>query len=302
MDEHVELLQGMMYPVEPAILPNATRAEYDAISALNCSLLKPGIDIEGKSYELDAREILYELSHERSRTQAQRDQLDFGVALHMALLERHRFETQVVHYGKVRNSNEWKDFQRMHRGKVILQTKKYDEIGRILTAVLKLPEWGILSEWLAQSDPECCVTVTEDGIGKKGLLDVVSRPARKIIDLKTTALKSMEKFHRNIYWALGAFISLGSYLHWYNMAAGRRVIDECVIVTLVVTPPYDLHIRPCDPQDMERGSETQRKAAKDLKRVLESGDIRGKAQGEPMPLVLHDWMYPETEEMGTFEG
>ena len=290
------------------LYPGLSREEYDALAAINCSSLKHGIDIKGKSYVANARRIkwAFESASEEEMTTERKDRLTYGAALHMAVLERERFEREVVHTNMVRNakSSKWIEFQEEHQGKVILKTKGkfgYDRIGRILNAVTSMPEWALVLPYLESCDRECTIVTNEDGVQKKGMFDIRSRSVPALLDPKFTEIADIEGFSKSA-WELGYWISMGSYREWHNRECPGDVITECVLLQIVTKPPYDLIVRPMDDADLSFGYQVQLNACRTLKDAIKNERWAGLGENMPVPCILPHWAVPKDAEMVEFAG
>jgi hypothetical protein len=272
-----------------------TRADYDAVLAMNCSSIKPGVDIEGGSYVAYPWRIRHAwMRGEVERTMAQQDTLNFGTAVHLAVLEPRRFEAEVVHFSGDRRGTAWKDFKSENEGKLILRTKGthgYDNIGRLLTAVMEFPEWKMLTPYLGDCQREVAVVTYENGVAKKGLIDVASKSGAALLDLKTTAVSNW-KAYDSVSWKLGYWLSMGSYVRWWNSLSDWQ-FERAIQLVVVVAPPYDLVIRPMDPMSLDMGWETQLRACGELKGAIRDGRWTGSGGGMEVPLLLPSWAVPD---------
>lgn len=276
-----------------------SRAEYDAIPAMNCSSIKAGVDIDGRSYVGNPRLIRHAWQNPggEERTAAQQDTLDFGTAMHLAVLEPTRFADEVVHFSGTRRGKKWDEFCEEHQGKLILKTSGkhgYDNIGKVLNAITELAEFELLDPYLAECQREIAVVHYENGMAKKGLLDMPSKSGRAYLDLKTTAVASWSKYD-NVSFSLGYWLSMGSYAKWWNEYSPWK-IERCIQVVVVVTPPYDLLIRPMDPMSLNFGWETQLRACDALRDAIRTDTWYGTGGGLELPLLLPTWAIPDDTE------
>ena len=286
-------------PDKCGIFEGLTRAEYDAIDAMNCSSVKEGLDIQGKSYEANPRLIRHAWqTPDKKRESAAQDAMDFGTAMHMAVLEPGRFQEEVVAFDGTRRGEEWKEFQAAHEGKVILKktsgtSHNYDNVERVLNEIIQLDEWELLTPYMGDCQREVAVVTYENGMAKKGLLDMPSKSGRAYLDLKTTSVRNWSQYDV-LSWRLGYWVSMGSYQKWWNKHSAWQV-ERCIQVVVVVTPPYDLLVRPMDPMSLVFGWQKQVQACNALKSAIRSGKWYGGGGGMEFPIMLPTWAIPDDD-------
>jgi len=287
-------------PARVGIFENLTRAQYDAIPAMNCSSIKAGLDIAGKSYVGNPRLIRNEWRGTlKKRDRSSQDAMDFGTAMHMAVMEPTRFKEEVVAFKGVRSGNEWKEFAKEHAGKIILkQTSStphnYNNIERVLNEVIELEEWELLAPYLRDASREVAVVTYENGMAKKGLLDMPSKATKAYLDLKTTVVASPAQYDVHS-WRMGYWVSMGSYQKWWNKHSPWK-IERCLQVVLVVSAPYDLLVRPMDPMTLDYGWQKQLEACDAVRQAIKTDKWYGAGGGSEYPILFPTWAVPDTNE------
>lgn len=143
--------------------------------------------------------------------------MNLGTALHLAVLEPHRFEDEFLVAPKVdrrfkEGKRVWAEFEERAEGRTILQEHEYDNVRAMARHVIEHP---IAAAILASQGHDECAVVWDDqrtGIRCKAKIDalrVVSGwPA--IVDVKSTVDASREGFRRQIA-NLGYWVQAGLY-------------------------------------------------------------------------------------------
>lgn len=160
------------------------RDEYLRTPRLNASAIKAGLS--GRTVDVNLIRAEFEKPDE-DVTPSQRDTLDKGTATHLYLLEPHRVERDIVVWtGGIRNGNQWREFNQVNRGKLILRQGDMDEVKEACRHALEIPE---VARHLQHCRHEVALYWTELGdIRCKAQVDAlrVTRGLYEIIDLKTS--------------------------------------------------------------------------------------------------------------------
>lgn len=174
------------------IYPGLSRAEYEAIDAVNVSSLV--------HFERSAGHAREQMTHPKTPTPA----MDFGTAFHMAVLEPERFEASYVVPIKVdRRTNAgkaaWAAFEAEHGAKASLDDEEYRSIIVMRDALWLHPTASAL---LRGGLSEVCIIFREEETGLlcKSLLDRIADfdGWTWIVDLKSCADAGKFEFKRSI--------------------------------------------------------------------------------------------------------
>jgi hypothetical protein len=186
-----------MKPTANEIRPVISRAEYEAIDAINQSVLK--------QFRKSAAHAKYALDFPSEPTPA----MDFGTALHAAVLMPKEFEANYVIEPKIdKRTNDgkkaWAAWQLENLGKAAMDNEDFQAILEMRDALRDHPTIGPLlaEEW---SGTEMAVVWKDEqtGVWCKALLDRFIPSSKDdsvsiILDLKTTADASEQSFARDV--------------------------------------------------------------------------------------------------------
>ena len=198
------------------LYPNLSRAEYEAIDAINISAL-----------EHIARSPLHfreNLLHPKAPTEA----MEIGTAAHCAILEPPRFASSYAKAPKVDRrttvgKQTWAAFEEANHGKEMLVEDDFTNVERMRDAALAHPTAKSLLGGRGHNEVGLVWRNEETGLLCKGLLDRVSEHLgwTWIVDLKKTQDASPHAFQRSIkkyhYGAKAAW-----YLDGANAVAPRE--------------------------------------------------------------------------------
>jgi hypothetical protein len=174
----------------PDIYPGLSRAEYEAIDAVNVSSLVP--------FERSAAHAREQMVHPKAPT----DAMNFGTAFHMAVLEPERFESSYVVPIKVdRRTNvgkaAWAAFEAEHGAKACLDAEDFRSIIVMRDAIWLHP---VASALLRGGLAEACIVFVEPETGLlcKALIDHIGEfdGWTWVADLKSCADASRYAFSR----------------------------------------------------------------------------------------------------------
>lgn len=152
------------------ILHTCTRAEYDALDAVNWSTLR----------HLAKSPLAYDHACSRPRTDSAAMRL--GRATHMAVLEPERFRAECVVYDGVRRGKAWDAFAEEHAAFEVLTEEEHAHSVCISLSVQSHP---VARELLSLGRAEVTLVAELEGTPCKGRLDWLGRGS-VIVDLKTT--------------------------------------------------------------------------------------------------------------------
>lgn len=232
--------------MKDGIFPGLPRAQYDAIEAVNISLL------------LEGRKSMASLKYARDNPKPATDDLTLGIMLHKAVLEPSVFDKDVAESeskiiifphpdceAKVRRWKDWDAFARKHQNERILTEKEYaDETGMrkeaiaMRDALRAFPPMGEMLNSKGAGELTCVWTDKETGLRCKRLIDRVNEwhGYTAVLEVKTCQDARKEHFAKSIS-KFGYHIAAAWTLEALNCAAGevdRRFFWVCV----EKSPPY----------------------------------------------------------------
>lgn len=250
-----------------------TRAEYDAIDAVNYSTLK-FLRVSPKHYR-----------HAVDTPASDTATFQFGRAVHTAILEPDRFPLDfAVWTGDRRAGKDWEAFKAANAGRTIVKADEYEVAIAMRNAVRSHPAAAPL---LAQGWPEKSVVWTDPdtGIKCKARLDWL---CGSVVDVKTAADIDPARFGATVarygYHIQAAFYRAG-------VAYGLGLVDMPFhIIAVEKTAPYDVVVYQLDDAALYAGEEEVRGLLATLKSCRERNEWPGRSSSETM-LSLPGWAF-----------
>lgn len=171
------------------ILPSISREDYNAINALNISLL-----VEG---DRSMAHLKYAIEHKRESTPA----MEKGTALHLAVFEPAEFEKRVAVYDGIKRGKEWNSFYENCSATLILKPDVYASIISMRDALHNHPRVKELLESKGTGEIGAVWQDKDSGIWCKGLIDRFCQcwGYSVILDLKTCQDARPSEFAKTIY-------------------------------------------------------------------------------------------------------
>lgn len=202
--------------IRPGLYPGLSRAEYEAIPAINVSSLE--------HFERSPAHAREAMTHPPKPT----DAMEFGTALHVALLEPSRFAAEYIGAPKVdRRTKEgkatWAQFEAEHANQIALDMDDFLTISRMRDAAYSHPIASKMLGGFGHNEVGVVFENEETGQVCKSLLDRISAfdGWTWVIDAKSCEDASRRGFSRSVknyhYGAKAAF-----YLDGCNTVAPRE--------------------------------------------------------------------------------
>lgn len=256
-----------------------TRAEYEAIDAVNWSSLK-----------IMARSPAH-YKHGLAEPREETDFLRIGIATHAAVFEPDALADRVTRWEGRRAGGAWEEFHERETtaGRIILVRDQWDEVRTIADAVLRHPVAGPLvrggrSEhtltWTHRVEPREHLAGYE--IACKGRLDYL-RPDC-IVDLKTTRDASPDAFGRQMFSLLGH-----GQAAWYRDGEGHAL--PFFFVAVEKSAPYAVQVYEVGAYLLDMGRELYRDLLGRLHACRADDSWPGYAEGIA-PLEFPRWAFP----------
>lgn len=265
----------MNIPTEPGLYPNLSYDEYSAIQAVNHSFL---VDMDQKS-PMHAKYI--RAMGGRDDTQA----LMMGRALHLALLEPTKFDTEIMAIPDVDRRTKvgriaWQNFQRAAAGKITLEPGEMTRCREMAQAILKHES---ARELFKNKGVNEMTMVWKDRITSvlcKGRVDrwTTFEKTPCLMDLKTCRDVKERKFQSSMvdygYNLQSAFYLMGAET-LQPIQSGRA---QRVFMWLAVESdgPFDVGVFQADTKILEHGVMKLRELLKTYKQCRETGVWPGK--------------------------
>lgn len=230
----------------------------------------------------------------KEKTAAQLATLDFGTAVHTAILEPNEFEARIVRGPADRRGNKWKDLAEACAldGRVLLIEDAYDNAIAVRDTV-HADAW--LSGILTGGKP----AIEHSGFYRDPMTNTLCRfrpdfyreDIGIMIDVKTTASARADDFAKSVvnfgYHAQEAFYTDG-------LAAIGKPVEGTIFIALEKESPFAFSVFELPPSIVEDGRQIMRKALNTYADCNKSGVWPGYPQGV-QELKFKRWSYAETE-------
>lgn len=216
--------------------------------------------------------------------------MEFGTAVHCAVLEPDRFEAEYIVAPKFdRRTKAGKaaaeDFEAQNKGRLWLPRDEYDACRRVRDSVRSHPVVGLLLDSGA-AEQSMFWTDPDTGIECKCRPDWLTGDGAVVLDVKTTEDARQEAFARSIV-NYRYFVQAPFYIDGVGMATGA-VPDLFVFIAVEKSPPYPTAMYFADQQMIEHGRAEYSRNLSTIKASRESGLWLGYPE-ELMPISMPRW-------------
>lgn len=268
------------------IYPNLSRADYDAIDAVNQSTLK--------LFRKTAAHARQAITNPKAPTAA----MDLGNAIHCMILEPKRFADSYVIAPQIGNRSKvdkeaWDAFRDNNRGKEIITLDEMTVCKAVKDACYANPVVAELLQGGGKNEVGVVWTDKETGLRCKALLDRVTTfvGGTVIVDLKSCQDASYEEFRRQSA-KLGYHEQAAFYLEGLNALApaSRRFF----FVAIEKVEPFCVAVYELEDESLKHGRVAFRKHLNMYAQCKATGIWPGYAAGI-MPLSIPSWAI-ETED------
>jgi hypothetical protein len=259
-------------PTSPGIYPGLTREQYEAIDAVNWSILK--------LYDRSPLHAKHQMDFPSAPTPA----MERGTAVHMAVLEPDKFDDEYVVAPKVDRRTkagkaEWAEFEQANQGKTFLSKTDGDYIKAVRS---KIPKHAAVHDLLSGKGLNECAVVAERNVDGQKILckSLVDRITQHdgftwVIDLKSCQDAQP--------WAFGnkaASLDYGGQAAFYldNLDAASPSSDverRFVFLAWEVDPPYEPKLYEMDEGDIATCSSRANRLLRLHAKCVESNDWPG---------------------------
>jgi len=253
--------------IEPGIRQGMSRAEYEAIPAVNQSLLK--------HYRRSAAHARVQMlsPHEPSESQ------ELGTAIHCAILEPSRFAEEYVVSPKfdrrtTKGKQDAADFENANIGKCRIDADDYATCQGIAEAIAASDTASWMLTTPGRQELGAVWIDPDTGLSCKALIDRITSHAGStvVIDLKSTKDASPNAFARDVL-NYGYHVQAAFYLDGLNVLgpASRRF----VVIAVEKEPPYGVAVYELDDEWIDLGRDAYRDYLRKHAACLASGHWPG---------------------------
>lgn len=273
--------------MKPGIYYNMSREEYDAIEAVNPSLIK--LLLNSKR---DAGDVL------SGRKRIETDAMKIGTLCDNLLFSADEFDSIYrVWSGGSKNSKEYKTFKEQCAADGVIPIDEDDRAHAINTCTW-IRDHKLAGKILSSGKPQACIIWNEKlyGIKCKGLADWIDEDNDQIADLKTVGVSwNMHKIGQQAAH-LGYHISMAAYADGYEIVTGRRPkVGLIYVQKKAVTTSGRLKVMysPLGYRELDRGLEKFCEGLRILDECKKSNDFSDDWDNNPQPLILPEYAYTD---------
>jgi hypothetical protein len=209
-----------------------------------------------------------------------------GTAVHCAVLEPERFNSEFTQFLGVRRGGDWDAFVQANPGKRILKPDDFTACQEIAAAVRRHP---VANHLLNAGEAEKIVAWTDEktGLRLKGRIDWYN--GLGIVDLKTSY--DIDPFRFNMSAAKFGYHAQCAY---YRRGLRALGIDApAKILAVETSPPYDVVVYSLSDDDLYAGDQLIDALLTKVIACHEANHWPGRAAGE-VPLQLPAWAWTES--------
>ena len=231
--------------------------------------------------------------HFRNRLVTPSKAMDLGSAVHMAVLEPERFETECMRGPEDRRGNKWKDAAQYcdAYGKLLVTGPDYDKARYMRDAALTVPTVRALTSGGQQVEHSAYWVDPETGVECRGRLDIYHPDLSMGGDLKTTADASREKWSKSAA-DYGYHVQEAMYSEGWELAGGGKM-DAFVFILIESEFPFATAVYELVPSAVMEGRAVMRKALHQYRDCFAANHWPSYPQ-EIQQLDIPRWGYKET--------
>ncbi len=219
--------------------------------------------------------------------------LDFGKALHLAVLEPELFETKAVQGPVDRRGNKWKDaLGAIEDGQILLISDNYDDCYTVQSEAWKHPVVKKLATETSIFEASAFWHHERTGLQCRCRPDLVVPKMKLMVDLKTTADASAWNWARTA-GNLGYHVQEGMYTEGWNKAGGDPT-EAFIFVVIEQKAPFCTAVYELPPHAAEEGRMVMERALDRYKECLESNKWPGYPE-RVVELDIPKFSYRESE-------
>lgn len=262
-----------------------SRAQYEAIDAINWSLLR--------SMRISPKQFVHDRSNGRTDTAS----MKLGRAVHVAIFEPHRFDTDFIVYpGAVRRGREWEAFRAEHEHHEIITRDEQREASAIRDAVYADP---IAADYLRGGYAEQSFTWDdfETKLRCKCRVDLVHSV---LVELKSTN-KIVPRAFESTAAQLGYHSQIAFYYDGVR-ANGVKFERDPVLISVQNEAPYDVAVYRVPPEVVMAGRIEYGRLLIRLLECFEFDEWPGVAGEQELTFHLPEWAMAQPAKALTIGG
>lgn len=203
--------------------------------------------------------------------------MDFGTAVHCAVLEPHRFDAAVIRGPEDRRGNKWKDALAEHPSSLVLPSPVFDRVLRLRDTVMRDPIVQNLPSEFAMIEHSAFWMDFETAVKCKCRPDLYRGDQSLIVDLKTTGDATKHTWLKRAM-DMGYHVQDAWYSDGWALADGGDV-DTFLFLVIERDPPYAHAIYELGLSERDLGRRIARKALERYATCLKANDWPGHENG-----------------------
>lgn len=223
--------------------------------------------------------------------------MDFGTAVHTALLEPHRFDAAVVRGPENRRGNAWKDALAEHPNSLVLPAPLFEKVLRLRDTVMRDPIVQQLPSEFAMKEHSAFWIDEETQMLCKCRPDLYRGDESLIVDLKTTGDATKQTWLRRAQ-DLGYHLQHAWYQDGWMEAAGGGV-ETFLFLVVERDPPFAHAIYELGPGEQDLGRRIGRKALRRYAECARANNWPGHMEGVQV-MTFPEHVYSKEAFDGTY--
>lgn len=225
-------------------------------------------------------------------------EMDWGSALHVAVLEPDSFTFCVIRGPADRRGKKWSEFVEAHAGCLILPEAEYDKVVRARDAVLRNPTVRALATQDGLSEASGFWIDPETGLLCRCRYDRYVPSLAMGADFKTTADASKRAFKR-VAEAMAYDLHDAMYSEGWQRAGGGEV-ENFIFIAVERDEPFCHQIFEYEPAEKNRGRQIMRKALRRYAMCKASGSWPGYSD-RVTPLAYDEYVHQRDALSGLYQ-
>lgn len=219
----------------------------------------------------------------------QKDNLDFGSAVHDAVLLPELFKTKYVIIPdsiKVRRGKEWDAFCFENQGKIHLYKDTYQDV---LTCRDRIMDDPLTGKIFINGEPEIAYISELEGMPVRCKPDYFSKSVG--IDLKTTVCAEYSAFQRSIF-RYRYYVQAAFYLDIVSKVLGTEIKDF-IFVAIESKPPFAIGIYLLDQESIDLGRKHYKADLEKIRNIKKDIKYTGYSQGKLQVIGVPQYAFYE---------
>jgi len=219
--------------------------------------------------------------------------MQFGILLHMALLEPARFESEVIVAPKIdkrykQGKADWAAFVAESNGKITADLADLDKLRAMQAEVLKHPIAKSLLELEGERETSIRWTCEQTGLPLKCRRDLTVLDPFVVVDVKSCKAANPEAFAKACV-TFGYARQAALYIEGTHLHSGE--IPRFVFIAVCTEPPHEVATYELDDEAINLGDAQNNLIKRQLAECLKTGEWTAPYENRMNQLSLPRWAY-----------